>query len=115
MNPRVEYEMTETDLETILAACKPVPYLVVGNREPSSPQENANMAWASLGTKMGFDSMTVRPSDKGQRFFSAVPSETEAQQVDRCAREANEKRIADIARVKTEIAEKTNELEALEC
>ncbi len=73
MNPRVNYEMTQKDLDEIMIACAPVPYMVVGGHEPSSPQENANRAWARLGDKMGFDSMSVKPSSKGDRFFTAEP------------------------------------------
>lgn len=71
-----EFEMTEDDLKAILEACKPVPYMVFGGRPPRSPQENANDAWERLGTKMGFKHMTVRPSSKGQRFFTAEPVTT---------------------------------------
>jgi hypothetical protein len=71
---RKEFEMTQEDLNQILAACKPVRYMVFGGYEPKSPQENANDAWRSLGKKMGFDYMTVQPiTDKGQRFFTAEP------------------------------------------
>ena len=66
-----EYEMTESDLNTIKEACKPVPYMVIGNNLPTSPQENANNAWESLGNRMGFKFMTVSPSNKGERFFTA--------------------------------------------
>ena len=70
-----EYEMTQADLDKILDACKPVPYMVFGGMPPRSPQENANDAWAELGRRMGFDHMTVRGVDgKGNRFFSAVPN-----------------------------------------
>ena len=86
MNPRVDYEMTQEDLDTILDACKPVPCMMIGNSTPSSPQENANRAWERLGKKMGFDSKTARPSNKGSRFFSAVPSETETQKQERLRR-----------------------------
>jgi hypothetical protein len=68
---RKEYEMTQAQLDAILNACKPVPYMVFGGMEPRSPQENANDAWAALGKEMGFDHMTVRPNGKGDRFFSA--------------------------------------------
>lgn len=47
--------MTEGDLNRILDACKPVA-VITGN----SPQENANLAWAELGKRMGFDYMTVQ-------------------------------------------------------
>ena len=72
MSPRTDYEMTEEDLGEILTACKPVPYMVFGGIGPSSPQENANRAWKRLGKKMGFDSMSVKPSNKGRRFFTAI-------------------------------------------
>ena len=67
-----EFEMTRDQLEIILAACKPVPYLIFGGREPPSPQENANRAWARLGDEMGFEPMSVEPSQKGNRFFLAT-------------------------------------------
>ncbi len=67
--------MTQEDLDTILEASKPVTYIVIGGHAPASPQENPNAAWACLGEKMGFDSMTVRPSLKGDRYFTAIPKE----------------------------------------
>ena len=77
---------------------------MVGNYTPSSPQENANNAWARLGEELGFDSMTVRPiQGKGQRFFTAVPSETEEAREERLAGEAEEKRGADISKLEAEI------------
>lgn len=99
MNPRVEYEMTEEDLQKILDACKPTPvmYLSGGQQMGGSPQENANRAWAELGRRIGFDSMSVRPiQGKGQRFFTAVPSETDNQKGERLQREEAEKRQAQI-------------------
>jgi hypothetical protein len=68
---RKEYEMTQAQLDAILDACKPVPYMVFGGMEPRSPQESANAAWAALGEELGFDHMTVRPNGKGDRFFTA--------------------------------------------
>jgi hypothetical protein len=66
--------MAEADLQQILDACKPVLYMVIGGIEPRSPQENANAAWAELGTRMGFHAMSVRPiAGKGMRFFTAEP------------------------------------------
>ena len=79
---RHEFEMSEADLEKIADACKPVVCIKVGNYSPSTPQENANRAWAALGQKMGFRPMTARPiPGKGNRFFSAevVEVEQEAQ------------------------------------
>ncbi len=73
MMPRTAYEMSESDLAETLDACKPTRVMMVGSYSPASPQENANNAWARLGTKMGFGGATVRPiQGKGQRFFTAI-------------------------------------------
>lgn len=73
---RREYEMTQDDLDTIMDACKPVPYMVIGGVIPRTPQQNANDAWGRLGSKMGFDGQTVQPvSGKGELFFTAVPTD----------------------------------------
>ncbi len=68
---RKEFEMSQEQLDAIMDACKPVRYMVIGGMPPRSPQENANAAWAALGKELGFKHMTVRPSGKGDRFFSA--------------------------------------------
>ena len=75
MTERREFEMTQVDLDTLLAAMKPVPYMIIGGCAPISQQENANNAWERLGNKIGFDHMTVRPNGKGDRFFTAIPKE----------------------------------------
>lgn len=71
MTERRNFEMSQEQLEKLLDACKPVPYMVFGGMAPRSPQENANSAWKALGEELGFDHMTVRPNG-GDRFFSAV-------------------------------------------
>lgn len=75
---RLDYEMTEAQLAKILDASKPVPYFAVGGSygTPRTPQENANAAWAALGEEMGFQHMTVQPTGRGDRFFTAEPSAT---------------------------------------
>lgn len=113
MYPRTDYEMTQDDLDALLTAMKPVPYMIVGGRPPPSQQENANRAWEALGKKMGFDHMTVRSNNRGDRFFSAVPSETPTQRDARVAREAEEKRQARITALAGEIAARQTELDAL--
>lgn len=116
MYPRTEYEMTEQDLKTLLEACRPTPLMAISGGRPmfDSPQENANRAWAALGKKMGFDSDTVQPlQGKGQRFFSAVPSETEEARKERMERETEEKRQRDITKLTEEIAEREQQLAAL--
>ncbi len=77
MNQRMEYEMTQEELGTILDACKPTPVMFLTGGTPmfGTPQENANAAWSRLGSKKGFDHMTVRPiKGKDQRFFTAIPN-----------------------------------------
>jgi len=113
MNPRVEYEMTQEDLNEILEACKPVPCIMVGSYIPSSPQENANRAWEQLGKKMGFDYLTVRPSNRGQRFFTAVPSETEPQRMARIELEMANVRRKEIAHLEEEIKIRQEKLKPL--
>jgi len=113
MNPRIEYEMTEEDLKELLDACEPVTCMMIGGYTPSTPQENANRAWEKLGKKMGFDSTTVRPLEKGQRFFSAVPSETEAQKQARIQREQEVKRQEEIRTLEKDIATKQSRLSEL--
>ena len=104
MYPRTEYEMTEADLAELMAAMKPTPVMMIGGYSPPSPQENANAAWARLGLKMGFDAMTVQPiSGKGNRFFSAVPSETPEARETRLALEKVESDLREVERLNSEI------------
>lgn len=114
MHPRINYEMTEADLDKILDACKPVPMIMLQCGAPSSPQENANRAWAELGSRMGFDAMTVEPvSGKGNLFFTAVSVENETQRQEREAREAADKKRERIKLLNDSIAEMQSELETL--
>lgn len=71
---RREFEMSQEDLDGIIKASQPTPYMTdsTGRLLFGTPQENANRAWASLGRKMGFKHMTVQPLPaKGNRFFTA--------------------------------------------
>lgn len=111
MYPRTQYEMTEQDLIELLEACRTVPMIALNCGMPSSPQDNANRSWEALGKKMGFDSMTVAPvSGKGQRFFSAIPSENEEIKKEREAKERAEKIKVRIETLTREITEKQEEL-----
>ncbi len=103
---RTSYEMTEADLKKLLDACKPTPVLFLTGGVPlgSSPQENANRAWAELGERMGFDCMTVEPTGRGDRFFTAVPKETKQHKRLRLAREAEENRLQEIETLRVTIA-----------
>ena len=116
MNPRVDYEMSEEDYAAIISARRPMPVMFLSGGTPigGSQQENANAAWAALGAKMGFDAMTVRPGNTGNKLsFTAVPSETEAQRDARVARGDEERRRSEIARLTAEIAERQQKLAAL--
>jgi hypothetical protein len=75
MTERIDYEMTADDLEELLAAMQPQPMILLQCGTPQSVQERANNAWKKLGEKMGFDYMTVRPTGRGDRFFSAIKKE----------------------------------------
>lgn len=102
--PRTNYEMTDRDLAELLEACKPVAYMVVGGHAPSSPQENANRAWAALGKKMGFDGDSVVPRDgMGMRHFTAIPTETPEAKAERDQLMAIEAKKANIARLEQEV------------
>jgi len=114
MYPRTEYEMTQADFDTLMEAMKPVPMIMLQCGNPPSQQENANKAWAALGKKMGFDSDTVQPiRGKGQRWFSAVPSEHEDARKERLAKEAEQARLREIAFLSEEIKEREVKLAKL--
>lgn len=113
MYPRTNYQMSEADLKSLLESCKPVPYLVVGGHATSSPQENANRAWAELGKRMGFDSDTVQPLEgKSAMHFSAVPTENETQRAERMELESIEAKRANIERLEKEVEEAKSRLAA---
>ena len=114
MYPRTKYEMTEADLEHILDACKPVPYIVIGGHAPRSQQDNANAAWEELGSRMGFDAMTVQPEGSSNRTFTAIPSETPMQRDEREKREGEAKRIKEVDRLRKVIVEAEAALAKLE-
>lgn len=68
---RKQFRLSEAQLESLIASCKPVPYMVFGGVPPRSRQENANSAWCALGEEMGFDGMTVQPLGSDMRDFTA--------------------------------------------
>jgi len=72
---RQEYELSEDDYQELLKASRPTRamFLSGGILMGGSPQENANRVWQRLGYKMRFEPMTVKPSPKGERFFTAIP------------------------------------------
>lgn len=82
MTERKEYEMTAEQFEKLIEACRPVPMIMLQCGPPSSPQENANRAWCALGKELGFDGMSVEPSPKGKRFFTAITTGVSAVSLD---------------------------------
>ena len=73
---RYQYQMSEADIGELLKATVAWPGLPGG-----STAEAVKSAWKAIGSKMGFDPSTVIPTREfGNRFFSAIPIETEEQQ-----------------------------------
>lgn len=68
---RIDFLMSEDDKAKLLEACKSGPMIALQCGPVMSPQERANIAWGELGKRMGFKAMTVEPSCKGDRYFSA--------------------------------------------
>ena len=75
---RKEFEISQSELDTLLDACKPTPVIYLSGGKPmfNTPQENANHAWQLLGKEKGFIWDTVQPaSGKGNLFFTAEAAE----------------------------------------
>ena len=72
---RKDFTMTQEDMDTLLAAMRPVPMIMLQCGNPPTVQENANRAWQNLGDKMGFKWDTAQPNGKGATGFSAEPKE----------------------------------------
>lgn len=72
-----EFMMSEEQFAKIVEASKPTPAVVIGGTMMPSPQSRANRAWQALGVEMGFDWETAEPSPAGDRYFLAVPQESE--------------------------------------
>jgi len=114
MYPRTNYEMTDKQLDTLMQACKPVAYMMVGGSTPSSPQENANNAWANLGLEMGFDGSTVQPRQGfDPKHFSAIPSETEKQKEERIAKEEGKKDFDELVNLEALLVTTNNRISEL--
>lgn len=74
---RKQYRLTEKQLKSLMDAIKPEPVMFLSGGKPmfSSQQERANAAWQSLGTKLGFDGMSVQPVGSDPHDFSAESTE----------------------------------------
>lgn len=74
---RRQFEMSQADLDGIVAkikAARETPLIATHCGMPPSIQQVANEAWAELGGRLGFDPMTVQPTGRGDRFFTALAS-----------------------------------------
>lgn len=69
---RKNYTMTDDQYDNIIAACQPVPMIMLQCGTPASPQENANRAWSRLGDELGFEFMTVEPGATKLEFSAVV-------------------------------------------
>lgn len=69
----ITFTITEEEMQMVLDASKPVPYMVLGGMEPSSPRENANRAWQAIGRTYGVEWDSIRPVDEAARIMSGTP------------------------------------------
>lgn len=114
MYPRTNYEMTDKQLDILMQSSKPVPCIMIGDSTPSSPQENANNAWSSLGLEMGFDSLTVQPiNGLGTKHFSAIPSENEKQKEERIKKEEAKKDFDELVNLNALLVTTNNRISEL--
>ena len=77
MAQRQEFQMTDAQLAVIVAASTPTPLMFLPGGLPmfDCAQQNANRAWERLADQLGFEPYTVRPSKKGNHYFTAHPKE----------------------------------------
>ena len=69
---RKTFKFTPEQKARMMEAMKPVPLMYLSGGQPmQSQQENANNAWRALGSELGFDWMTARPSSLGDDYFTA--------------------------------------------
>ena len=107
---RYQYQMSATDLGTLLDASGVWPGVPIGYNS-----ESVKLAWAAIGRKLGFDPSTViQTCGSGNRFFSAIPIETEEQRKTREMAEYKKERLERIYKLKQEIEALVTELRILE-
>ena len=72
---RKTFTMTQEQYDVIIAACKPIPLIMLQCGMPSSPQETANRAWEQLGKELGFAYMSVKPGNSNLEFTAEEQEE----------------------------------------
>lgn len=50
-----KYRLTDEELNELMEASKPVPYMVFGDIEPRSPREKAMDLWRKVAARVGCD------------------------------------------------------------
>lgn len=68
-----EYTMTQEELNELIEACKPTPYMTNSNGDLlfGTPQDNANAAWRILADKYKFQWDTVESVGSDMKVFRA--------------------------------------------
>jgi hypothetical protein len=67
------YRMTPQEYSDLAEASRPQPYIWIGNRPPSDPQDWINRVWQRVCDRLGVDITTVSDVDRVTGEFSAVP------------------------------------------
>lgn len=68
------YRMTDPELNELMEASKPVPYMVFGGIEPRSPRDNAMDVWRKVAARVGCDVDSIDSAGTGDDHdFKARP------------------------------------------
>lgn len=69
---RRRFVMSQEQLDLLLEASKPVPYLITNGIGPASPRDCVNKAWRDLGEVLGFEWDSAHPDGPDARIFTAI-------------------------------------------
>lgn len=68
------YRLTDEELNELLEASKPAPYMVFGGVEPRSPRQKAMDVWRKVATRVGCDVGSIESAGTGDDHdFKAQP------------------------------------------
>jgi hypothetical protein len=70
---RIQILLNQTEWDAIIAASKPVPYMIFDGVEPRSPQQNVNAVWKELGAAHGVVWDSFLAVDESKHIVSAIP------------------------------------------
>ncbi len=69
--------MTEEEYDELVAASKPVPYMIFGSTGPESPHDKAMEVWRKVATRVCCDLNSIQRTDAGDDHdFMAEPTVT---------------------------------------